>query len=103
MLAAPPIIPARTDCMNDILAGQLITLRDFCTPGFTAVEHFAFCQQLRPCCAMNAAVYTTATSSDSLAALTMASTLIFVMSFLTICSGMVFTSARLPFDPIVAK
>ena len=57
----PPVIPARTDSMNDIFAGQLIALRDFCAPGFAAVERFTFRQQLRSCSTMNAAVHTAAT------------------------------------------
>ena len=57
----PPVIPARTDCVNDIFAGQAIALRDFCAPGFAAVERFTFRQQLRSCSAMNAAVHTAAT------------------------------------------
>ena len=31
--------------MNDIFAGQLVALRDFCAPGFAAVERFTFRQQ----------------------------------------------------------
>ena len=53
--------PARTDCVNDIFAGQLVALHDFCAPAFAAVERFTFCQQLRSCSAMNAAVHTAAT------------------------------------------
>ena len=47
--------------MNDIFAGQLVALRDFCAPGFAAVERFTFRQQLRSCSTMNAAVHTAAT------------------------------------------
>ena len=57
----PPVIPARTDSMNDIFAGQLIALRDFCAPGFAAVERVTFRQQRRSCSTMNAAVHTAAT------------------------------------------
>ena len=83
-LTVPPVIPARTDCVNDIFAGQTIALRDLCAPGFAAVERFTFCQQLRSCDTMNEPSTPPPPSSDSLAALTMASTFIFVMSFLTI-------------------
>ena len=31
-LTMPSVIPARTDSMNDIFAGQLVALRDFCAP-----------------------------------------------------------------------
>ena len=44
-------------CVNDIFAGQLVALRDFCAPGFAAVERFTFRQQFRSCSAMNAAVH----------------------------------------------
>ena len=48
-LTMPPVIPARTDCVNDIFAGQTIALRDLCAPGFAAVERLTFRQQLRSC------------------------------------------------------
>jgi len=55
------IVPARTDSVDNIFAGQLVALCDFCVPGFAAVERFTCCQQLRSCSTMNTAVHTAAT------------------------------------------
>lgn len=53
-------VPHRPDRVYDILCRQLITARDFCLPGFAAVECAACSQQFRPGRAMYGTVDTTA-------------------------------------------
>lgn len=52
--------PARSDGMDHILAGQSISLRDFCTAGFAAAQRLTLGKQLRSCSPMDAAVNTAA-------------------------------------------
>ena len=47
--------------MDDILAGQMIAFCDFGRASFTTAKRLTFSQQLRSCCAMNAAVHATIT------------------------------------------
>ena len=61
LLPMPAIPPARTDCMDHIFAGQTVSLCNFCTAGFAAMQRTAFCKQFRSGRTMNAAVHTAAT------------------------------------------
>ena len=60
LLPMPAIPPARTDCMDHIFAGQAVSLCNFCTAGFAAMQRTAFCKQFRSGRTMNAAIHTAA-------------------------------------------
>ena len=86
------IPPTRSNCMDHIFAGQVVSLCDFCAACLAAMQRTALCKQLQSGGTMNAAVHTTTAQKRRLAALTIASTLIFVMSFLIICKGIAYSS-----------
>lgn len=86
------IPPTRSNCMDHIFAGQVVSLCDFCAAFLAAMQRTALCKQPRSSSTMNAAVHTTTAQKRRLAALTIASTLIFVMSFLIICKGIAYFS-----------
>lgn len=50
----------RIDCMDHIFAGQAVSLCNFCTAGFAAMQRTAFCKQFRSGRTMNATVHTAA-------------------------------------------
>ena len=60
-LVRRPAVPHRARRVNDKLRRQAVAARDFCLPGFAAVQRAAFGQQLRPRRAMNRAVDPAAT------------------------------------------
>ena len=103
LLPMPAIPPARTDCMDHIFAGQAVSLCNFCTAGFAAMQRTAFCKQFRSGRTMNAAIHTAAAQKGRVAALTIASTFIFVISFLIICNGMKHTSHSSDQSPCLIK
>ena len=85
MLTIPP---TRADCIYHIFAWQTVSFCDFCAAALAAMQHTALCKQFRSGGTMNAAVHTPPPKREVLAALTIASMLIFVISFLIICNGM---------------
>lgn len=89
MFAIPP---TRSNCMDHIFAGQVVSLCDFCAACLAALQRTALCKQPRSGGTMKAAVHTATAQKRRLAALTIASTLIFVMSFLIICKGIAYSS-----------
>ena len=62
MLTIPP---TRSNCMDHIFAGQVVSFCDFCAAGLAAMQHTAFCKQFRSGGTMNAAVHTAATQKRS--------------------------------------
>jgi hypothetical protein len=53
-------MPNRSDGMNDVPRRQPIPFGDFGVAGGAATKRAAFCQQLRPCRAMDRAIDTAA-------------------------------------------
>ena len=51
-------VPDRTNSMDDIVAGQIIGLRDFRLAGLTAVQRPALCQKLWPSSPMDGSINT---------------------------------------------
>jgi hypothetical protein len=78
------------------MASSVISLCYLGTAGFAPIELFAFDQEFRAGGAMNAAI-SPPPKRELFAALTIASTSIFVMSFLTIWSGIYEPPAKAAF------
>ena len=53
------IPPTRSNCMDYIFAGQVVSLCDFCAACLAAMQRTALCKQLWSGSTMNAAVHTT--------------------------------------------
>jgi len=50
-------MPHRADGVNDMLCRQVVARSHFRQPGGAAAERTTFCEQFRPCCAVNGAIH----------------------------------------------